>query len=140
MAKSILREAKVEVNGVDLSNHVQKVTVTKKADEQDVTAMGAKSKETLLGISDDMIQVTFYQDHAEGSVNRTLSPLQGSNTPFKIKVTHSSGSISKTNPAWEIEECILPEFTPLDGQVGSAETTDCSFKPAGGEGLKELTS
>lgn len=140
MAKSILREAKVEVNGVDLSDHVQKVTVTKKAEEQDVTAMGAKSKETLLGISDDQITVTFYQDHAEGSVNRTCSPLQGSNTPFKVKVTHASGAISKANPAWEIELAILPEFTPLDGQVGSAETTDCTFKPAGGEGLKELTS
>lgn len=140
MAKSILREAKVEVNGVDLSDHVQKVTITKKSDEQDVTAMGAKSKETLLGISDDQAMVTFYQDHAEGSVNRTLGPLQGSNTPFKVKITHSTGSISKTNPAWEIAESILPEFTPLDGQVGSAETTDVTFKPAGGQGLQELTS
>jgi hypothetical protein len=140
MAKSILRDAKVYVNGVDLSDHVQKATVTKKADEQDTTAMGAKSKETLLGISDDQIQVTFFQDHAEGSVNRTLAPLQGSNTTFTVKVVHSSGSVSKTNPGWEIDTAILPEFTPLDGQVGSAETTDCTFKPAGGEGLKELTS
>lgn len=140
MAKSILKDAKVYVNGVDLSDHVQKVSVPKKADEQDVTAMGAKSKETLLGISDDSIQVTFYQDHAEGSVNRTLAPLQGSNSTFTVKVTHASGVISKTNPGWEIEQAILPEYTPIDGQVGSAETTDCTFKPAGGEGCKELTS
>lgn len=139
MAKSILREAQVKVNGVDLTNHVQKATITKKAEEQDVTAMGAKSKETLLGISDDQIAVTFFQDHAEGSVNRTLAPLQGSNSPFKIEVTHASGLVSKTNPKWVINEAILPEFTPLDGTVGSAETTDVTFKPAGGEGLQEKT-
>lgn len=136
----IIRDAKVTVNGVDLSDHVQKVTVTKKAEEQDVTAMGAVSKQTELGISDDMIQVTFYQDYKEGSVNRTLSPLQGSNTTFVVEVVPTSEAISKTNPGFEISEAILPEFVPVDGQVGSASTTDCTFKPAGGEGMKELTS
>jgi hypothetical protein len=140
MAKRILRDAQVTVNEVDLTDHVQKVTVNKKADEQDVTAMGAESKETLLGISDDSIAVTFYQDFAEGSVNSTLGPLQGSNEPFAVKVVSESGVVSKTNPGYEIEEAILPEFTPVDGQVGSASTTDVTFKPAGGEGLKELTA
>jgi hypothetical protein len=138
MAKQILRDVQIIVNGVDLTDHLQQVGVPTSADEQDVTSMGAKNKETLLGIGDGEITGTFFQDFAEGSVAATLDPLVGENAPFPVVVVPNAGAVSKTNPAYGIKEAILPSLNRVSGSVGSAATIDCAFKNAGQGGVQKL--
>jgi hypothetical protein len=139
MAKQIVRDVNLEVNGVDLTDHLQQISVPVSADEQDVTAMGAKNKQTLLGIGDGEVTATLFQDFDDGSVDATLSPLQGENEPFEVLVTPKSGVISKNNPARRMKEAILPAFNGITGSVGQAGTADVVFKNVGEDGVERLT-
>jgi hypothetical protein len=139
MAKQILRDVQIKVKGVDLTDHLQQVGVPTSADEQDVTAMGAKNKQTLLGIGDGEISATFFQDFAAGSVAATLDPLVGENEPFPVVVIPNAGAVSATNPAYAIAEAILPSLNRVSGSVGSAASIDCAFKNSGQGGVVKLT-
>lgn len=140
MAKKILTDVTLEVNGVELTENVQQISVPKSSDEVDVTAMGDEEKATLLGMSTGEVTATLFQDFDEGAVDATLDPLQGKNEPFPVVVKPTSGAISKTNPAYFMAAAILPAYNPINGAVGAASQTDCAFKNAGGKkgGLKRF--
>lgn len=138
MAKEILRDVTVKVNGVDLSEYVQQVGVPTTTDVQDVTGMKAKSKEKLLGIPDSQITVTFFQDFDEAKVDATLAALAGSNEPFPVVIVPKTGEVSKTNPARGSAGMVLPNYNPINGSVGSASTTDVTFENADSEGVQRL--
>jgi len=140
MSKFILKNAFIEVNGVNLSDHCSQVEIDDGADEVDVTSMGAANKETLLGIGDAQITATFFQDFAEGSVDGTLHSIYKSNTPFAVKVRPDSGAVGKTNPEYVMSESILPSYKALSGSVGAASTTDVAFKNAGSKGIERKTA
>jgi activator of 2-hydroxyglutaryl-CoA dehydratase len=137
MAKTILRNASITVNGVDLSNHCSQVEVDTKFDEVDVTGYGANAKEILLGIGDGNISATFFQDFAAGSVDATLFPLAGSNTPFVVGVKGEKAVKSATNPEYKME-AVLPDYKPLSGSVGAASTTQITFRNAAQAGIERL--
>ena len=139
MAKFILRNAFIEVNGVNLSDHCSQVEIDDGADEVDVTSMGAANKETLLGIGDAQITATFFQDFAEGSVDATLHAVYKSNTPFLVKVRPDSAAKGVTNPEY-IMNAVLPSYKSLSGSVGAASTTDVAFKNAAASGVERKTS
>lgn len=139
MAKRILRDCFIEVNGVDLSDHFSQIEVNETSDEQDVTGFQATAKEKLLGIGDDTITGTLFQDNAEGSVDATLAPLQGSNTPFDVIVRADAAAKSATNPQYEME-ALLPNYKPLSGQVGAPSTTDVNFINGGPNGIERVTA
>ena len=86
MAKQILRDAYLSVNGVDLSDHVDTVALSEKWPSVDVTGMGSLFMERLLGIGDASAAVTFFNDYSSGEVHDTLHPLARSNTPFPIVI------------------------------------------------------
>lgn len=139
MAKVILTDAQVTVNGVDLTDHVQKVTVDSKKDTVELTSMGASSKEYGLGLGDGTIQVDFFQDYASGSVDATLEPLHSASSAFPVKVVPLAGAISPSNPSYS-GTFILPEYTPVDGQVGAASMMSVTFQNASQSGITRGTS
>lgn len=139
MAKTILRNATITVNGVDLSNHCSQVEIDEKYAEVDVTGFGANNQETRLGIGDGTISATVFQDFAAGSVDATLNALVGSNNPFTVKVKAENASKAATNPEW-VMEAVLPDYKPLSGAVGAASTTQVTFRNAAQTGIERLTS
>jgi hypothetical protein len=139
MAGHVLRDCFVEINGVDLSNNFSQFEINKQTDVVDVTGFGAKSKEKALGIPDDSMTGTAFQDFDAGSVNATLAPLVGSDEPFDVVVRPTSAAKSPTNPEYTME-AILPNFKPLSGAVGAASTVDLTFENAGAEGVQEATA
>jgi hypothetical protein len=134
MAKYVLKDAYVSVNSVDLSDHVSSVTIETTRDEVDVTAMGNDYKEILFGISDATATVAFFQDHAAGEVDATLFPLSTSDTPFPLAIRPNSGAISATNPEFQMS-VLMANYSPIAGDVGSASTTDVTFRNAAQTGL-----
>lgn len=140
MGKEILRDVTLEVNGVDLSEFVNQIEVDDTATEVDVTGMKAKNKETLLDIGDGSITATLFQSFDEKSVHATLAPLKKKNEPFVVAAIPKEGEVSETNPAFVLQEAILPGYKPISGARGAASTLDVAFKNAGQKGMVECTT
>lgn len=134
MAKHVLKDAVVVVNSVDLSDHVSAVTIEASRPEVDVTAMGADYQEFIPGIPDATITVSFFQDFAAGEVHATLQPLSVSDTPFPVAIKPTTAAISATNPEIQMS-ALLYNYSPLAGDVGSANTMDVTFRNASQTGL-----
>jgi len=77
-------QIQVSSSYVDLTNHVQSITINRQFDELDVTAMGNSGHSFVAGLESSTIQVDFLNDTATASVMQTLNTLVGTNAAFKI--------------------------------------------------------
>lgn len=138
MAKLVLRDCFIEVNGVDFSSHVSSVTVNLVKDEIDTTNFGGDGRERAHGLKDDSFELNFQQDFAAGEVDATLYPLWDLETEFVVKVRPRASATSVTNPLYSAT-CILLEYQPLAGDVGDLSETEVTF-PAQRNGIVRATS
>lgn len=138
MAKLVLRDCFIEVNGVNFSSHVASVTINLSKDEIDTTNFGGDGRERAHGLKDDSFELTFQQDYAAASVDDTLYPLWDQEEEFVVKVRPRSTATSVNNPEYSAT-CILLEYTPLAGDVGDLSTTDVTF-PAQRSGIARATA
>lgn len=139
MAKIVLKDAYVSVNGTVISDHVSEVTIETSRDEVDVTSMGDVSKETLAGIGDATITVTVFNDYAAGALDSVMFPLSSTNTPFTVEIRPTSASRGTSNPAYTIS-ALMFGYSPIAGGVGAASTTTLTFRNASQTGLQRLTA
>src|SRR5688572_12985767 len=116
MSHFVFTDARVEINSVVLSDHVESVTLEYKSELQDDTNMGDTTRQRLGGLKDWSIQVNFRQDFAASEVDATLFGLVGST--FTVKVRPTSGAISATNPEYS-GTGILESYRPIGDGVGS---------------------
>ena len=140
MAITVLTNAQVFVNSVDLSDHVSKVTVEDSRDSVDVTAMGATNKAVTKGLGDAKITIDFFQDFAAGKVHATLQPLISSSTTVPVEVRPVNGARSATNPAMYLAGALLMTYNGLDGSVGDASSITAEFANGSQAGLTYPTS
>lgn len=137
MAKGGLTNCYVNVNGNVISNRIQSVDFASVRDTIEVTAMGATAKEYVLGIADANVQMTAFQDIDTAALDAVLYPLHITNTPFVVEVRPTSAGRSASNPAYTIT-ALLPEYHPINGDVGSAFQTDLQFINASQTGVSRL--
>lgn len=136
MAKFVLRNAFIQVNGVNLSDHCSAVTVESTAEEIDMTAFTAAGyREFAQGFKDANLTATFYQDYAASNVHATLQPLFDSGGTFAVYVKADTATTSATNPRIELFTAKLFGYTPITGGVGEASTMDVTFRNAGTAGV-----
>ena len=64
MAITVLTNAQVFVNSVDISDHVSKVTLTDNRAPVDITAMGAVNLAVTKGLGDGKVDMDVFQDFA----------------------------------------------------------------------------
>lgn len=138
MAKLVLRDCFIEVDGVNFSSHVSSVTINLSKDEIDTTNFGGDGRERAHGLKDDSFELTFQQDYSAASVDDTLYPLWDLEQEFLVKVRPRSSAVSVNNPEYSAT-CILLEYTPLAGDVGDLSTTDVTF-PAQRSGIARATA
>ncbi len=139
MAHFVLKDAKLTVDGVDLSDHATEVSVETERDEVDVTAMGATNKVFVAGLGDATITVTFLQDFAAAKVDATLWPLSTSNTAFIVTAKATSAATSATNPMYSMTS-LMYGYAPLSGGIGDASSTEVTFRNAAQAGLTRATA
>lgn len=139
MAISVLTDAKVTFNSVDLSDHVRTVTVSMSAEDVDLTAMGATSRTHAPGLRDDRVEIEFLQDYASGKVDQTLSTYVGDATGATLEILPVDTTVSSTNPSYTMT-AILLDYQPLSGTVGEANTITTTFLPAAGSFITRATS
>ncbi|MEV2277706.1 hypothetical protein AB0I72_19180 [Nocardiopsis sp. NPDC049922] len=126
----VLKNCRIEIDGVDLSDGSNQVTVNMTKNEVDTTSFGSGGRRRAHGLSDDSFEIQFMQDYSAASVNATLSPLQRNETEFTVRVRPTSDPVSATNPEYE-GTCILLEYTPLTGAPGELSENSVTFPAQG---------
>lgn len=139
MAITVLTNAYLTVNGVDLSNHCDKITVEDNRDQVDITAFGASNKTYTKGLGDGKFTVEFFQDFAGGSVHATLQPLIGSSTAVTVEARAVNSARSTTNPGI-VMSALLMNYNALDGSVGDASKISAEFINGSQAGITYPTS
>lgn len=129
MAKTILTDCSVTVNGVNLSDHVESVEINSEVEDVDLTAMGATAREHGQGLRNDSMTFNFFQDFSASKVDATFWPLL-SNTGFTVVVKPTSAAVSTTNPSFTAT-CLLFTYQPLAGSVGEASQTSIELQCSG---------
>lgn len=139
MAITVLTDASVTYNSVDLSNHVQSVMIDMSSEEVDTTAMGATARNSQPGLRADSVTINFFQDFASGSVDATLVAMQGSQVGATMVIKPTSSAVSSSNPSYTATMSPF-SYHPLDGQVGAASQTSVTFKCVGGSKIVRATT
>lgn len=138
MAKLVLRNCVITVNGVDFSDHCSSVEVNLKKKAIDTTNFSGGGAEAVAGLKSDAFVVTFQQDFAAAEVDATLYPLYNNETEFTVTVKPTNAAVSATNPLYSAT-CILLEYMPLSGKVGELSDTKVTF-PTQRSGISRATS
>lgn len=135
MAKEVLRDATIVINGVNLTDHCSSITLEDSAAEVDFTAFGSGYQEFGQGLRDSTITADFYNDHAASSVADTLQPLYESGGTFTVVVKPSlAGTVKYTQ--------ISRLFTNplLSGGVGEANSVSVTLRNGGTAGVTRGSS
>ncbi len=126
MAKLVLRDCYIDINGYDFSDHASSVTISLKKNGVDTTNFSGGGKEQVAGLKDDTIEVTLQQDFDAASVDSVLYPLWDTEIEFPVKVRPTAAATSASNPEYSAT-CILLEYQPLTGKVGDLSETSVTF-------------
>lgn len=122
MAKLVLKDCYIVINGVNLSDHIDAVTLDLVKDGVETTSFSGGGRERIAGLSDDTVELTFQSDYAPASVDSVLYPLFANEVEFTVEVRPTSSAVGTSNPKYTAT-CVLFEYAPLDGKVGDLAET-----------------
>jgi hypothetical protein len=131
MARIVLTDAKVTINGVNLSDHIASITLNESADVVETTAFSNTAKTRVAGLRDNSVTLEFHQDFASSSVEATIngaSSLVGTVTSIVVQPT--SSAVGATNPTYSFS-ALVSEWTPLNGAVGELSTASVTWPISG---------
>ena len=127
MATLVLTDAYLLLNAVDLSDHVQQITINYEAEMVDESAMGDDTRIWKGGLKNWSIDIEFQQDFAAAKVDVTLFALVGTTFVFEIRPT--SAVAAATNPEYG-GTGILASYPPLGNSIGELATTTITIQSA----------
>ncbi len=124
MSTLVLFNPRVVINSVDLSGHIDMVTIDETLVDLDVTTFGNTAKRHAAGLSDNKFTLEFLQDFAASSVYATIQPLVGTST--NIIVQPVKDTTTMTNPAFTFTAWVL-QWKLLDGKAGDVSKASVSW-------------
>lgn len=131
MAKHIFYNAYMTVNSVDLSDHIESVSLDVETNEQFASAMSELEDYNMPGTKKvNNVQVTFYQDYATSKVYQTLYAAWTARTTFNLVARPDSGSAAATNPQWTIP-VFVKKMPVMSGKRGDRHMAPVDFSVAG---------
>ena len=128
MSKIVLTDAKVTINSVNLSDHINNITLETKDDIIETSAFGSTAKTRVAGLADNQVTLDFHQDFATTNVEATIYPLIGQTTTIVVQPT--SAAVGATNPTYTFSAVIV-DWTPLKGQIGQLATASVTWPITG---------
>jgi hypothetical protein len=118
----VITNAAVTVGGVDLSQHITKVTLSSTRAEIETTTFGNSAKRRVGGLADNSVSLDFNNDYS--SVETTLYPLLGSTA--QVQVWPNGTTTGTANPKFTFN-VLITEWPSLDAQVGELTTASVTF-------------
>ncbi len=128
MTKQTFVDPFFSIDGIDLSNRVESLSLDRGAETNDASAGGDLTRNMLPGLLTWALEITFRQDYATGSVDDTLFSKMG--TVVAVIIRPKVAVVSAANPEYT-GNAILTAAQPLAGSVGAVIDTPASFVPAG---------
>jgi hypothetical protein len=119
----------VKVNSVDLSDHVNSITLNRNFDELEVTAMGDSGHKFIKGLEASSVTISFLNDTAASSVLATLQAAWGTNVTV-VLLQNKGTAVSATNPLYTMT-CLVNGTTDINGATGDLSTQDVTFNVSG---------
>lgn len=128
MAKIVLTDAKVTINSVNLSDHINSITLETKDEIIETSSFGSTAKTRVAGLADNSVTLDFIQDFAASAVEATIYPLLGTSTSIVIKPVATT--TTTTNPTYTVS-AIVSEWSPLKGGIGQLSTASVTWPVSG---------
>ena len=119
----------VKVNTVDLSDHVNNITLNRNFDELEVTAMGDSGHKFIKGLEASSITLDFLNDTATASVLQTLQAAWGTNVTV-VLLQNKGTAVSATNPLYTMT-CLVNGTTDINGATGDLSTQSVTWNVSG---------
>ena len=129
MAVFLNNKVGVKVNSVDLSDHVNAVTINRNLAELDVTAMGDLGVKRIAGLEDSQVTISFFNDTATSNVLATLQAAWGTNVTC-VLLQEKGTAVSATNPLYTFT-ALVNNTTDINGGVGDIGTIDVTWNVSG---------
>lgn len=137
MAKHVLYDAFVSVNGTDMSDHVESVEFTLGINPQAAAAMSEAQDYDMPGTQTiSPIVVNYYQDYAASETWATHKALYTGRSTFALIVKPTSGADAATNPAFTIT-VFVASLGAVNGTRGQRHMTQVTYQPAGALAIDE---
>ena len=133
MARIVLTDASVVINGINLSEFITSVAISTSEDVVETTGMGSAGARTrVAGLADNSVTFEFNQDFATGgpevTINAVGSSLVGTVTTVVVKPT--SAVVSASNPSYSFS-AVCAEWSPLSAAVGELATVSATWPISG---------
>ena len=129
MAVFLNNKVGVKVNSVDLSDHVQSVTLNRTFDELEVTAMGDSGHKFVKGLEASSVTIDFLNDTASANVLQTLQAAWGTNVTV-VFLQDKATAVSATNPLYTMT-CLVNNTTDINGAVGDLGMQSVTWNVSG---------
>ena len=129
MAVFLNNQVGVKVNSVDLSDHVNSVTLNRNFDQLEVTAMGDSGHRFIKGLEASSITLDFLNDTASASVLQTLQAAWGTNVTL-VLLQNKGTAVSATNPLYTMT-VLVNNTTDINGATGDLSTQNVTWQVSG---------
>ena len=129
MAVFLNNQVGVKVNSVDLSDHVNQVTLNRSFDQLEITAMGDSGHRFIKGLEASSITIDFLNDTINGSVLQTLQASWG-NSVTVVLLQNKGVAVSQTIPLYTMT-VLLNNTTDINGATGDLSTQNVTWQVSG---------
>jgi hypothetical protein len=119
----------VKVNSVDLSDHVNNITLNRNFDSLEVTAMGDSGHRFVKGLEASSVTLSFLNDTATTSVLQTLQAAWGTNVTL-VLLQNKGTAVSATNPLYTMT-VLVNGTTDINGATGDLSMQDVTWDVSG---------
>lgn len=135
MAKFLLTDVFISVDGHDLSNYGFNIDTPSEKDEVDVSGFNpSNTKETLVGQRADRVVGQFTQDFASGGPHDVFWTIYQNDTTVELIIRPTSSAVSATNP--ELSGNVkIRTYNGLSGALNARAEISVEFVPADSTGL-----
>lgn len=140
MAKFFANNAMVLVNSVDRSGQGYSVDIQSSRAEIDVSSFGDSAMEIILGLADVTVTLGFWIDYTVGALDQQLFGLHTGTVTFPLELRPTNAARSTSNPAYFMAGVWMPEYHPMNFDMGTAASSDVTFRNGNPAGITRLTA
>jgi len=129
MAKLVLTNSVVTLNGTDISSDVAAITLSTTAAEVPTTSFGSGGAVTrVAGLIDNSVTLSLHNEYS--SVEGLIYPLVGSTAVTMVIKPAGTAAAGTASPHFSFS-VLVTEWSPVNGAVGELNTADVTWPISG---------
>jgi hypothetical protein len=129
MAKQVLTDVVVQLNGTAISQNVNSVELTTTADAIETTSFGSQSWRTYVGgLKSGSVTLSMHNDYASTALDSILYNLF--NTVATLTIFPAGTPVGTSTPKYEFT-ALIDNLAPVSGAVGDLAVQNLTFTITG---------